>query len=163
MRGQRRNNLPSNELFNEEAENHVLAAILQNPEEYHVVVGSTGLRGSDFVGVESRRIATAIDEVVSERKQPTLPYIIEALRLRGESDTVDYVSRLTSLPCSIDQAIGYANAVRSLSVSRQLGNVGAKIITISREKRTNVEEALTEAESALRKSVRQTPRISSHG
>jgi replicative DNA helicase len=143
--------LPSNELFNEEAENHVLAAILQNPEEYHVVVGSTGLRGSDFVGVESRRIATAIDEVVSERKQPTLPYIIEALRLRGESDTVDYVSRLTSLPCSIDQAIGYANAVRSLSVSRQLGNVGAKIITISREKRTNVEEALTEADSALRK------------
>ena len=148
---------PSNELYNEEAENFLLAALLRYPEEYIGIVGSSGLNGTDFVGTETRRIATAIDEVVAEQRVPSLPDIVEALKLAGHTDSLDYVSRLTSLPCSVEQAIGYTRTVRRLSIQRQLGNAAAKIIQISREERTDIEDALTRAEQEIRRVTAMVP------
>lgn len=149
--------MPSSELYNQEAETFLLAGIIRYPEEYHAIVGNLGLGSSDFVGTETRQIAGAIDEVVGERKSPTLPYIVEALKLAGRTDTIDYVSRLSSLPCSVEQAIGYARTVKKLSIQRQLANAGARIIEIAREERTDVEEAIEKAENTLRKIVQLVP------
>jgi replicative DNA helicase len=146
----------SNTLYNEEAENFLLAAFLRYPEEYVNIVGDTGLTGRDFVGTETSRIAKAIDEVVSERREPALPHIVSALKLAGHEDTSEYLSRLTSLPCSVQQGIGYARTVREFSLRRQLGNAGAKVIQISRDE-GDIETALTQAENELRKVTMMVP------
>jgi replicative DNA helicase len=149
--------LPSNELYNSEAESFLLAAIIRNPEEYYAIVGNLGIGSQDFVGTETRRVATAIDEVVAERKNFSLPDIVESLKYHGYSDSIEFVSRLSSLPCSVPQAHEYARTVKGLSVSRKLANTGAKIIEIAREERADFEGAITRAESELRKVTRIIP------
>lgn len=139
----------SNDLYNSEAENFLLAAVVRYPEDYITIVGNTGLSSADFVGVEAKHIAAAIDAAIAERKPPTLPYIIDALKNAGHADSTDYLSRLSSIPCGVDEAKGYARAVRNLSVKRRVANVGAKIIEYSREL-PNAEDVIEKAEGALR-------------
>lgn len=142
--------MASNDLYNMEAENLVLAAVIRNPDEVYTIFGGTQLGSVDFVGTEAKRIARAIDECVAERRSPTLPYLVEALRLGGHDDTIEYVSRLSSLPCSVPQAVEYAKTVKGLSVSRRLANAGAKIIEVAREQRSDYVSAVSSAESVLR-------------
>lgn len=148
--------MQTNALYNDEAENFLIAAVLRYPDEYATIVGNLTISSEDFVGVETRKIAKAIDSVVASRKSPTLPYVVGEMKIAGHSDSMDYLARLGSLPCSIDQASGYARTVRGLSVRRQLANSGAKIIEIAREER-EVEDALSKAEQALRKITALAP------
>jgi replicative DNA helicase len=142
--------LASNILYNSEAENLVLAGVLRNPHEVYSIYGDATLESGDFIGTEPKRIARAIDECLAERRSPTLPYIIESLRLNGHDDSVEYVSRLNALPCSVSDAIDYARTVKGLSISRRLANAGAKIIEIARDERADYVSAVSSAESVLR-------------
>lgn len=142
--------LASNALFNSEAENFVLAGILRNPDEVYSIYGDSTLSSDDFIGTEARRIARAVDECIAERRSPTLPYIIESLRLNGHDDTIEYVSRLNSLPCSVSDAIEYGRTVKGLSINRSLANAGARIIEIAREERSDYTAAVSSAETVLR-------------
>ena len=149
--------MASNILYNADAENFVLAGVLRNPDEVYSIYGDATLESGDFIGTETKRIARAIDECIAERRSPTLPYIIEHLRLGGNDDTIEYVSRLNSLPCSIPDAIEYAGTIKGLSISRRLANAGAKIIEIAREQRSDYETAVSSAESVLRGITQMLP------
>jgi replicative DNA helicase len=149
--------LASNILYNSDAENFVLAGVLRNPDEVYSIYGDATLESSDFIGTETKRIARAIDECVAERRSPTLPYIIEHLRLDGNDDTIEYVSRLNSLPCSVSDASEYAGTVKGLSISRRLANAGARIIEIAREQRSDYSTAVSSAESVLRNITQMLP------
>lgn len=142
--------MASNALFNSEAENFVLAGILRNPDEVYSIYRDSTLGSDDFIGTEARRIARAVDECIAERRSPTLPYIIESLRLNGHDDTIEYVSRLNSLPCSVSDAIEYGRTVKGLSINRSLANAGARIIEIAREERSDYTAAVSSAETVLR-------------
>lgn len=135
------------ELYNVEAESIVLAAMVKYPDEYWSI-NSVGLKASDFVGPEQRKLMKAISDVVAEKKTPEYPLIIEELRLAGHGDT-DFLARLMEVPCSVAQSHEYVKTVKGLSVSRSLAQAGAKIIEIARDKRSDFEAAISEADSAL--------------
>lgn len=149
--------LASNALYNSDAENFVLAGVLRNPNEVYSIYADATLDSGDFIGTETKSIARAIDECLAERRSPTLPFIIESLRLNGNDDTIEYVSRLNSLPCSIPDAIEYARTVKGLSISRRLANAGARIIEIAREERSDYEAAVSSAEGVLRGITQMLP------
>jgi replicative DNA helicase len=140
--------MPS-DLFNNEAEQFMLAAILRNPTEYFSV-NDMGLVASDFANRDHIYIFRAITSAVESKDDPTLPYVIEYLKRAGKDHVVDYVGSLMTTPCSIAEAHGYAKVVKGLSVSRNLGNAGVKIIDIAQEKRGDYNSAIVEAENALR-------------
>lgn len=142
------------ELYNQEAEALVLAGILKHPDAFWSI-NEVGLKSEDFLGSENRRVFKAIDAVVSERKQPDLPLILEELRVSDAGTTNEYMGRLTTLPVSVPQAIEFARTVKGLAVSRELASVGASIIEIAREHRSDTDAAVAEAESMLRR-VRDT-------
>lgn len=142
------------ELLNSEAEAMFLAGVLRHPEAYWSL-NEVGLTHEDFLGTENRKVMRAIASVVSEKKAPELPFILEELRGNDNSLTVEYIQRLTATPCSIAQAIEYSRTVKGLATSRQLTSAGAAIIELAREHRADSETAISEAESLLRK-VRAT-------
>lgn len=143
-------------LFNEEAENYLLAAIIREPEEFPNITGTMPFDSKDFLGAEPKKIAAAIAHCVNDKKVPTLPYILEALKAKGHGDTMEYVNRLASLPAGVDEAKGYARTVRTLSIRRQLAKTGGDIILTARET-PDVEDALDKAEQALRKITALVP------
>jgi replicative DNA helicase len=146
----------SNELYNNEAEQYLLAAMLRYPEAYWTI-NEVGLSALDFVNVENRKVAKAIFRIVADKAEPTLPFVIEQLRVQGDNDVLDYVSTMTTVPVSVAQAADYARIVKALSVNRNIGYFGAKVIAISQEKRTDYESSLTEVETGLRRLVTTLP------
>ncbi len=140
--------MPS-DVFNNEAEQFLIAAILRNPESYFEI-NKVGLNKGDFVNRDHYHIFAGIQSAVLERSDPTIPYIVEYLKSNARPQTVPYVSDLSSIPCSVTQAEGYARLVKSLAVSRNLGRVGVGIIDLAAERRTDYETAIGEAEVLLR-------------
>lgn len=140
--------MPS-EVFNNEAEQLLLAAILRNPESYFDI-NSVGLDTSDFANREHRWVFEAILFTVDNKKDPTVPFVIESLRKNKHSSAIDYVGELTSVPCTVEQAKDYAKVVKGLAVSRSLGNAGARIIDIASEKRADYNSAIVEAERVVK-------------
>lgn len=138
------------ELFNTDAEALVLAAMVRYPEEYWSI-NSVGLTPSDFVGPENRRVMKAIAAVAQEKKTPEYPLVLEEIRLAGHDSTPDYLAKLNEVPCSVAQSHEHVSLVKGLSVSRNLANAGAKIIEIARDKRSDFEAAITEADTVLYK------------
>jgi replicative DNA helicase len=134
------------ELWNQEAEALTLAAILRYPEEYHSI-NEAHLVPQDFIGTENQRVMRAVAAVVDSKQEPTMPLVIEELRVKGH-DT-EYALRLTEQPASPAQAREFGRVVKGLSVNRALANTGARIIEIAREARTDFESSLSEAEKAL--------------
>ena len=134
-------------LYNNEAEMLVLVAILNHPEDYWSI-NDVGLVPSDFFMPENRKVMKAIAAVAADKKAPEIPHVMEEVRLAG-GETDDYVARLASEACSIPKAHEFARTVKSLSVSRNLANVGAKIVDLARDKRTDYEAAIAEADTLL--------------
>lgn len=139
----------ASDVFNNEAEQHLLAAILRNPESYFEV-NTVDLQADDFANKDHKHIFAAILTAVAQKSDPTVPFVVEYLKSGGHSGAVEYVGGLTSVPCSVTQAADYAKVIKSLSVARQLGHAGADIIEISQELRTDYQSALAEAENILR-------------
>lgn len=149
-----------NELFNIEAEQFFLAAVLRYPKEYWEI-NDVSLTAGDFIGTDNKRVARAVFETIAEKNEPDLPLVVEALKLDGNHETVEYASSLSTVPCSVQQAKDYGRIIKSLSVSRALGHVGAKTIEISQARRTDYETAISEVEGLLRglsKTLPETPR-----
>jgi replicative DNA helicase len=144
------------DLFNNEAEMFLLAAVLRNPNDYWSI-NDVGLKANDFVNVENRKIAKAIFEAVDESRTPEIPYVVEALKESGHMDAVEYLTSLMTVPCSVQQAHDYARIVKALSVNRGVGMVGAKIISLSQEKRTDFESVVSDAEGLLRSLAKRLP------
>lgn len=139
----------ASDVFNNEAEQFLIAAILRNPESYFEV-NEIGLFAQDFANKDHKYIFAAILSAVEQKSDPTIPFVVEYLKSDGHSSTVEYVGGLTSVPCSVSQAKDYAGVVKSLSVARQLGSAGADIIEIAGEKRTDYQSTIVEAENILR-------------
>ena len=142
------------DLFNTEAESQLLAAILRAPDAYFDV-NSVGLTASDFMKPENRRVMKAIETVAGEKKVPELALVLEEVRANGRDSTIEYLSGLQKVPCSIPQAKEFASTVKGLAASRGLVSAGARIIELAEEHRSDASTALAEAESELRK-VRAT-------
>ena len=147
--------MPS-DLFNTDAESLVLAAMIRYPEEYWSI-NSVGLTASDFIGPENRRIMKAIASVAQEKKTPEYPLVLEEIRLAGHESTPDYLAKLSEVPCSVAQSHDYVKTVKGLSVSRSLANAGARIIEIARDKRSDFETAINEADTVLYNVKRSLP------
>lgn len=140
--------MPS-DVFNNEAEQFLLAAILRNPESYFEI-NTVGLTPQDFANRQHEYIFDAILGAVESKSDPTIPFVIEFLRGDGHSKVVDYVGELSSTPCSVSQAVEYAKVIKGLAVSRNLGKAGARIIDIASEKRSDFNSAIVEAENVIR-------------
>lgn len=145
------------DLYNHEAEAATLAGILRNPEAYWII-NSVGLTSEDFLGIENRKVMTAIEKVAKGKQQPDMPLVVEALRTNDDT-TAAYVNRLLGVPATTGQAAEYAKTVRGLSISRQLAAAGSTITSIAREARADYEEAMSSAEAQLRK-IRETIPVS---
>lgn len=96
----------------------------------------------------------AIEKVAVGKQQPDVPLLVEALK-GGDDSTTTYIARLLGVPASTAQAATFAKTVRGLSISRQLAAAGSTITSIAREARADYEEAMSSAESQLRK-IRDT-------
>ena len=144
------------DLYNQQAETLTLAGMLGHPEAYWTV-NAVGLTPEDFLGTENRKVMKAILSVVSEKKQPDLPLVLDELAMYN-GETNEYVLRLTGMSCSVPQAAEYAGLVKGLSMSRHLVSAGARIVEIAEEKRASSEEALSLAENELRQVRDQLPR-----
>jgi replicative DNA helicase len=144
------------DLFNHEAETFTLAGMLRHPDAYWTI-NAVGLGSDDFIGTENRKVMRAINTVVSDKKQPDLPLVLEELRFGADDTTAEYAGRLMAMPCSVPQAAEFARTVKGLSTSRKLASVGARIIEIAREKRADSEDAVATAESELRRVREELP------
>jgi replicative DNA helicase len=131
-----------------------LAGVLRHPDAYWSL-NEVSLDHEDFLGVETRKVMKAIGVVVSEKKVPELPFILEELSGSNSALTVEYIQRLMATPCTVAQAIEYSRTIKGLATSRHLTSAGAAIIELAREHRADSETAISEAESLLRK-VRAT-------
>lgn len=136
------------ELFSQESEVLVLAAMLRYPEDFWSI-NDVGLTSSDFLGGENQRVMKAIASVAASKKAPELPLVLEELRLAGQE--TDYAVRLSSEPSSVAKSHEYVRTVKGLSTARALANAGAKIIEIARSNRSDYETAIGEAESQIAK------------
>lgn len=139
----------SNELYNNEAEQFLIAAIIRNPDKYFEI-NTIGLVAEDFANKDHQAIFRAIEQAVENKSDPTVPYVIEYLKLSGKHKAVSYVTDLTTVPTSVKEAADYVKVVKGLSVSRRLGMAGVQIIEISQEKRGDYYSAIVEAENAIR-------------
>jgi replicative DNA helicase len=146
----------SSELWNGEAETIVLASFIRNPKDYYSV-NDIELEWKDFQFPVNRSLAKAIFEVVDEMGEPEIPFIIESLNLTGDENAKTLVSDLSSTPVTVEQAHEAARIVKSLSTARQLQKVGVDIIDIAKQKRTDYEGAVAEAESKIRRLADQLP------
>jgi replicative DNA helicase len=134
-------------LHNTEAEATVLAAMLRYPDSYWGI-NDVGLTSRDFLGVTNIKVMAAIEKVTGDRKQPDLSLVTE--QLSTNEDARAYVSKLLSVPATVGQAIEAAKVVKGLATSRMLQAVGARIIGIADEHRSDSESAVMDAESLLR-------------
>lgn len=150
----------SDELWNRQAEQFVLAGFLRNPNEYWSI-NDVGLVPSDFGSREARAVMAAIDAVASNKNTPDTVNVIEELRGAGKGSSEDYVSRLLSTPCSLAQAKDNARIVKGLSVSRRLQEVGVRAIEVAREARSDYEPALAEVEAEFADVRRGLPKSTS--
>lgn len=146
----------SSQLWNSEAELLVLAAFLRNPKDYYSI-NDVGLVASDFQYPNHKKVARAIFEVVDEKSEVSLPFVIEALSLDGAEEAKELVGDLMSTPVNIPQAHENARIVKGLSVSRSLQKVGVSIIDIAKESRVDYESAIAEAEGQLRRLAESVP------
>lgn len=146
----------SSELWNNEAEQIVLASFIRNPQDYWSI-NDVRLEASDFQMPSNKRLARAIFEVVDEKGQPDVPFVIETLNASGNEEEKSLLSDLASLPVSIPQAHESARIVKSLSTARRLQQVGAAIIDIAKEKRSDYEGAISDAENKLRRLSESLP------
>lgn len=135
-------------LFSQESESFLLAAILRYPDEYWSI-NSVGLTPSDFIGTENIRVMKAIASVAADKRIPDLPLVLEEVRVSGRESTAEYVQKLLEVPCSIAQAHEHARTIKGLSASRALANAGARIIEVARENRADYEAAISEADTLL--------------
>jgi replicative DNA helicase len=140
--------MPS-DVYNSEAEQFLIAAILRNPKSYFEI-NTVGLSADDFVNPKHQHIFKAINSALQEKADPTIPYVVEYLRIDNRDGIVDYVSELASVPCSVTQAHDYAKMVKGLSISRKLQDAGVKIIDLASDNRADYFTTLTEAENILR-------------
>jgi replicative DNA helicase len=128
-------------LFNLAAESGVLAAYLRNPEQIDVI-NDIGLEPNDFSGPQQRLIADVIRVV-----GPDVPLILE--RIPNETNR-KFVEELSLTPVSVEQGKEYATVVKGLSVNRKIGNIGADIITVAQENRSDWRSALVEVDKLYR-------------
>ena len=84
------------DLFNHEAETHLLAGLLRHPDAYWSI-DDVGLRPEDFLGQENRRVFKAIAAVVADKKEPDLPLVLEELRGGDSAIDIDYVTGLNEM------------------------------------------------------------------
>ena len=133
-------------LNNTEAEALVLAGILRSPDRVWDINTEAGLTASDFLGTEARRVFKAVEQVLTDRHNPELPYVLEVLRSGDHKSTLTFVEKLMSLPCSVEQANGYAMTVKRLAVSRAIVDFGAKAIEVAEENRADIDSAITDVE-----------------
>jgi len=136
-----------NPLNNSDAEATVLATVLNNPDAYWTI-NDVGLTAVDFNASNARKVMAAIEAVAGEHKKPELVLVQEALA--GEEGALSYLQGLLRLPSGVPQAIEAARIVKGLSTSRHLVQVGAGIIALAEEHRSDSETAVAEAESLLR-------------
>jgi len=141
--------MPSN-VFNNEAEQFLIAAVLRNPQSYFEI-NHNGLTASDFANRQHVQIWSAIESAVSDKADPSVPFIIENLRKANKPSAVEYVGDLQSVPCGVQEAIRYADVIKGLSVSRKLQNAGAAIIDLASEKRADYASVIAEATHIIRK------------
>lgn len=139
----------ANTLHNNEAEQQIIAATLRNPEQYFEI-NETGLIPTDFANRDHTKIWQAVFGAIEKKADPAIPLVIELLREKGHESVVDYVTELTTVPCSVTEAAKYAKVVKGLSVARELGMAGARIIDIAQEKRSDYFSAIVEAENTVR-------------
>lgn len=135
-------------LYNQEAESILLAAMLRYPDDYFSI-NDIGLVPTDFVGPENRKVFKAIYAVAGDKRVPTMPFVLEEVRVSGSDTTVEYLSKLAEVPASVPQAKEMAQTVKGLATSRNLANVGAKIIELARTNRSDYRSALSEADTLL--------------
>ena len=139
----------ANTLQNNEAEQHIIAALLRNPKQYFDI-NSVGLVADDFNNTDHQKIWKAVDSAIEVKADPAIPIVLENLRQLGYESVVDYVSDLSTVPCNVDEAIRYASVVKGLAVARKLANAGVSIIDIAQEKRTDYASAIVESENLIR-------------
>ena len=135
-------------LLNQDAEQSALAGIIKFPDAYWTIVDD-GLTAKDFMLPLAHQVMQAIEKVAGDRKQPELLLITE--ELSDSPDAQDYINKLLGYPVSVPQAIEAATIVKGLSTSRQLQQVGAAIITLADEHRSDSGSAVAEAEGLLRR------------
>jgi replicative DNA helicase len=136
-------------VYNNEAEQFLLASILRNPESYWEI-NHNGLTSRDFANRQHVVIFSAIESAARDKVDPTVPYVIENLRKANKPGAVEYVAELQSVPCSVKQAVDYSTMVKGLAIARRLQNAGAKIIDIASEERSDYHSALAEASNLIR-------------
>jgi len=146
----------STDVYNNEAEQYVLASLVKYPDAYWSI-NAIGLNDADFVNPDHKKIMRAITMAVGEKSDITLPYIVEALKGMKATSTVQYATSLSTVPCSVQQGEDYARIVKGLAVSRNLARVGVSIIDISQEQRTDYESAIAESEKLLSDLSRSLP------
>ena len=135
-------------MSNHEAETLAVAGMLRHPDAYWAI-NAVGLTAGDFLSTQNRKVMRAVEAVVADKNQPDLVLVVE--ELMGGADDPSYAERLMGTPCSVPQATEAARMVKGLSTSRKLISVGAYIIEVAQEKRADSEEAVSLAESELRK------------
>ncbi|HSE47094.1 MAG TPA: DnaB-like helicase C-terminal domain-containing protein, partial [Gemmatimonadales bacterium] len=136
------------DMSNHEAETLAVAGMLRHPDAYWAI-NAVGLTAGDFLSTQNRKVMRAVEAVVADKNQPDLVLVVE--ELMGGADDPSYAERLMGTPCSVPQATEAARMVKGLSTSRKLISVGAYIIEVAQEKRADSEEAVSLAESELRK------------
>ena len=139
----------ANNLFNNEAEQHLIAATLRNPEKYFEI-NEAGLQPSDFANLDHQKIWKGVQGAIDKKADPALPLVIEIMRENGHGKSVDYVTGLTSVPAGVHEAAEYSKVIKGLAISRQLGEAGAEIIDIAMEKRSDYYTAIVESENIIR-------------
>jgi len=132
-------------LVNVEAEVMALGGILSNPNDFWSI-NDVGLLPEDFIQAGHRSTMKAILEVAGDRKIPEGPSVIEHL----DGVSPDLVVKLSSSGVSAPQAIEAARIVKGLATSRRLQIVGARIMEIARDNRSDSGLAVAEADSLLR-------------
>lgn len=138
-----------NTLHNNEAEQHIIAAVLRNPRRYFEINEVT-LVPTDFANRDHSKIWQGVLSAIDKKADPAIPLVIEYLRENGYESVVDYVTDLSTVPSGVSEAALYAKTVKGLSVARELGMAGARIIDIAQEKRSDYFSAIVESENVVR-------------
>lgn len=135
-------------LLNTEAETTALAGILSNPTDFWSI-NDVGLLSDDFISLGHRAVMRAVLDVAGDRKVPEVPSVIEHLR-GGDTHADELAVKLSLTGVTVPQAVEAARIVKGLATSRRLQSVGARIIEIAREHRSDSASAISESDSLLR-------------
>lgn len=105
------------------------------------VINEIGVNAADFAGPQQKKIAEVLFTV-----GPDVPLILEHV---SEGDR-ELVEQLGLTPVSVDQGKEYASLVKGLSVNRRIGNLGADIISIAQQNRSDFRDSLVEVDKLYR-------------